>query len=276
MNAFNGANFDHYAIYKEFVRRNIKPDKYIVNNGSIVKFEYRNIRLFDICKHLTGSLKENLESFKCNVIKGDFDHNDDRLKGGWESMPFELQNKCIKYLKADVLGLKELYEKLNNSIHEKYHVNLTDYISTSSLTFNLWKEHYTAKKDLEPDWDFILLPTLEEEQAFRQSVRGGRTYKSKHRFISKQYQGFKDGDIKFEDIDDYIVDADVVSLYPTAMAKYEYPIGLCKKLGENEKIMKGKMGIYNISYITFDRRKAGCGWGFKVGFKGWWWVVYFH
>ena len=210
------------------------------------------------CKHLTGSLKDNLESFKCDVIKGDFNHNDMRLKKGWDFMPTVLQDDCIKYLKSDVLGLKELYEKLNNSIFEKYKINITNYISTSSLTFNLWKEHYMTEQESnvaeeeQPNINFIMLPTLEEEHAFRQSVRGGRTYKSKHRFISKQYEGFKTGDISFDDIDDYIIDADVVSLYPTVMAKYEYPVGQCKKLEQTDTTlsMLGKIGIYNIAYIT--------------------------
>ena len=95
--------------------------------------------------------------------------------------------------------------------------------------------------------DYIVLPTLEEEKAFRQSVRGGRTYKSKHKFVSKQYEGFKADEIDFDDIDDYIIDADVVSLYPTAMAN---PVGQCKKLLPHEHEMRGKMGIYNIEYIT--------------------------
>jgi hypothetical protein len=256
VNAFNGANFDHYAIYNEFIKRNIKPDKSIINNGAIIKFEYKNLILFDICKHLTGGLSANLKSFKCNIVKGDFDHTDKRLKKGWEYMPDELKNDCLKYLHADVMGLKELYEKLNNTIHTNHGINITKYISTSSLTFNLWKEHYmnsqecnVAEKE-QKSIDFINLPTLEQEQAFRQSVRGGRTYKSKHSFTSEQYSQFLDGTKNFDDINDYLIDADVVSLYPTAMAKYKFPVGECKKLLEGEHEMKGEMGVYLINFTT--------------------------
>ena len=175
-------------------------------------------------------------------------------------MPTVLQDDCIKYLKSDVLGLKELYEKLNNSIYEKYKVNVTKYISTSSLTFNLWKEHYMSEQESnvteeeQKNIDFIHLPTLEEEKGFRQAVRGGRTYKSKHRFISKQYEGFKSGDISFDDIDDYIIDADVVSLYPTAMAKYEYPVGQCKKLEQTELISERNNFVsFDIDILNFSK-----------------------
>jgi len=243
VNAFNGSNFDHYTIYNEFIKRNLKPDKLTINNGSIIQFQYKNICLFDICKHLTGPLKDNLKSFDCKILKGDFDHDDKRLLGGWENMPLELKLNCLKYLRADVMGLKELYEKLNNGVYEKHKVNITDYISTSSLTFNLWKEDYMNNQELlkETEYkpiDFINLPTLEQEKAFRKSVRGGRTYKSKHRFKSKQYEAFINGEVDFDNIEDYLIDADVVSLYPTAMAKYPYPVGLCKKLEtDKEKVI---------------------------------------
>lgn len=252
VNAFNGANFDHYFIRNEFVKRGLKPDKCIINNGSIIKFDYGNLRLFDICKHLQGGLKDNLKSLNCTILKGDFNHDDGCR---WEDMKENIKEKCKKYLHGDVMGLKELYEKLNKEIHDKYGFNVTSYISTSSLTFNLWKETISIDNQegliAEGELDkllFVKLPTLDQEKAFRQSVRGGRTYKSKHRFVSEQYDVFKRGEIGFDDIIDYLIDADVVSLYPTAMAHYKYPVGDCKKLLPHENYMRGKMGIYNIEY----------------------------
>ena len=282
VNAFNGSNFDHYTIYNEFIKRNLKPDKLTINNGSIIQFKYKNICLFDICKHLTGSLKDNLKSFDCKILKGDFNHDDERLLGGWENMPLDLKLNCLTYLEADVMGLKELYEKLNNGVYEKHKVNITDYISTSSLTFNLWKEDYMNEQEVEKfhgkPIDFINLPTLEQEKAFRQSVRGGRTYKSKHRFKSTQYDSFIKGECDFDSIEDYLIDADVVSLYPTAMAKYPYPVGGCKKLLPCQNYMLGKLGIYNIKYKTnknlqhsIGGRRADDGslkWDLKDG-EGW-------
>jgi len=247
VNAYNGANFDHYFLFQEFLKKGLKPQKQVINNGSIISFEYINIKLFDVCKHLQGSLKENLEGLKCDVQKGDFNHDDPRILNGWEGMPEELKVDCLKYLKSDVLGLKELYDKLNTTVYNQDKVNVTSYISTSSLTFNMWKKNIRNKFVIE-------LPTLEQEIAFRNSVRGGRTYKSKHRFISEQYEGFKKGEIGFDDVKDYCIDADVVSLYPTAMAKYPYPVGECKQLSKDEARKNpnstissyGKMGIYKI------------------------------
>ena len=252
LNAYNGSRFDHYMIYKEFIKRNLDVEKLIINNGAIISFKYKGMQLIDLCNHLMGGLKNNLESFKCKITKGDFDHE---KASKWEDMNRFLKMSCIKYLKADVMGLKELYEKVNNEVYNKYGVNISNYISTSSLTYKIWKSK---------NKEYIKLPTLDEEKDFRKAIRGGRTYKNKHRFISNQYKGYKDGTLNYEDIDDYIVDSDVVSLYPTAMANYEYPVGMCYKLtneeilenkegfleNKNFKGMKGKMGIYNIKYIT--------------------------
>ena len=45
-----------------------------------------------------------------------------------------------------------------------------------------------------------------------QSMEG--TYKYKQTFVSKQRNDYVDGNLSFEDIDDYLIDADVNSLYP--------------------------------------------------------------
>ena len=215
VNAYNGSNFDHYFIFQEFIRRGYTPDKHIINNGSIISLQYFSIKVMDVCKHLQGSLSDNLHALGCNVQKGEFNHDSKDLLNGWDGMPRELQNDCLKYLEADVRGLKELYDKVNQTTFDKYKVNLSSYISTSSLTFALWKSSIQGKYSIE-------LPTLKQEKAFRESVRGGRTYKSKHRFISKQYEAFKNGEVGFDDVFDYCIDADVVSLYPAAMAQYPY------------------------------------------------------
>ena len=111
VNAYNGANFDHYFLFQEFLRRGLKPDKQIINNGSIVSFQYKNIKLFDVCKHLQGSLSDNLKALDCDVQKGDFDHN---KASRWEDMTMPLKENCLLYLKSDVLGLREIYNKIRS------------------------------------------------------------------------------------------------------------------------------------------------------------------
>ena len=110
INAFNGANFDHYMFYHEFLKRGLTPEKFILNNGSLIRFQYKNLHLFDIAKHLgIGKLSDQLNAYKCDVVKGEFDHDNPVLINGWEEMPEQLQKECIIYLKSDVMGIKELY-----------------------------------------------------------------------------------------------------------------------------------------------------------------------
>jgi hypothetical protein len=265
INAFNGANFDAYFLVADILKRGVP--NLTVNNGSIIGMKYFNIKMFDICKHLQGSLKSNLKEMKCDVQKGDFNHD---LATRWEEMAEEMRAECLLYLRGDVMGLSELYGKVNTAIFDKYKVNITSYISTSALTFNIWKKMVSAV--------MIALPTSEQETAFRQAVRGGRTYKSKHRFVSTERQAYLDGKISFDDISDYIVDADVVSLYPTAMAKYEYPVGDCSKLSDadivsNKLPADAKMGIYEVSYITNKNLAHGIGGRRDETGKLWWDLV---
>ena len=69
------------------------------------------------------------------------------------------------------------------------------------------------------------------------------------------------GNLSFEDIDDYLIDADVNSLYPAAM-KNVFPIGIPSRLKPNtpsvnyfnelirDKPKCPKVGIYRIEYVT--------------------------
>ena len=136
INAFNGSKFDHYEFVKRlnkmYSERNdtddgsFKLDKLVLNNGAILKAAVGNIDCFDISKHITGTLRQNLKEMGCVVQKGDFDYS-----GGdeWDKMSDVDQASCLPYLEGDVLGLKELTELLNQSCFEKFGVNLYKYMS---------------------------------------------------------------------------------------------------------------------------------------------------
>jgi hypothetical protein len=145
INAFNGSKFDHYEFVKKlnkmFSERNdsgdgsFKLDKLVLNNGAILKATVGNINCFDISKHITGSLRQNLKAMGCTVQKGDFDYS---LGDDWEKMSDIDQASCLQYLKGDVLGLKELTELLNQGCFEKFGINVYKYMSTSQLTYAVW------------------------------------------------------------------------------------------------------------------------------------------
>ena len=282
INAFNGAKFDHYEFVKKMNKMNKEQDtdtyklnQLVLNNGSILKATVGNIECFDLSKHITGSLRQNLKELNCTIQKGDFAYD---LGDDWGEMTKEDQDNCIQYLQGDVLGLKELSERLNKECFDKFGVNIYKYLSTSQLTYSVWVNRlYTQIK--EP----IYLQTPEQEKFFRESIYGGRTYKYKNSFVSKQRDDYINGAVNFEDIDDYLIDADVNSLYPAAMMN-TFPVGIPVKLKSktityfNGEMKEGKkcpkVGIYRIQYTTnkylidgiLPRREEGClRWDLKDG-----------
>ena len=156
----------------------IKLDKLLLNNGAILKASIENISCFDMSKQITGTLRKNLEELECEVQKGDFDYS---LGDDWDNMCNDDKTDCLKYLEGDVLGLKELSERLNKSCLENFGVNLYKFLSTSQLTYAAWVD-FLYKESNNP----VFLPTPEQEHFFRESIYGGRTYKYKRKFISTQ------------------------------------------------------------------------------------------
>ena len=259
INAYNGSNYDHYFLWREHMKTDntIEMKDLLINNGSIIsatiKGKFNSVKLIDLNKHLTGSLRDNLENTGCQISKGEIDYDKFTC---WNKMDKDLKKKTREYLKADVLGLQELYEKTNDDIYNRYGRNVCDFLTLSSMGYDIWRE--TIEEDQ------IALPTHKEELFFRKSIYGGRCYKNAHKFKSNQYNDIKkeinnilnivdeeDRNEKigllYKGINDYVFDADVVSLYPTAMANNVYPIG--KPIG-TEKYQKGKLGIYKVNYTA--------------------------
>ena len=77
--------------------------------------------------------------------------------------------------------------------------------------------------------------------------------------VSSQRDAFLNDELTFDEIDDYLIDADVNSLYPAAM-KEEYPTGVPLRLDDesindfNDFVKKfrrcPKFGIFKVKYIS--------------------------
>lgn len=285
LNAFNGDGFDHVFISQVCVENDIEHEPKI-NNGRILElsfhkktdkkikqykivkqgrvnipngkwlsaeeFETRRqnattiiydkrevypyIRTRDLSRHLTGTLNDNLKGSGCKVQKGDIDHN---LSVAWEDTDDLRKAEVKKYLVCDVEGLRELWEKYNNEFYDEYQMNLSSYFTNSSMAYEIWKSVYLNGETCE-------IPNAIEDTFYRKSVYGGRCYPNKKSYTSKYYEDLIKGKISFDDVDDYLIDGDIKSLYPAVMT-YQYPVGSAI---ETDKYIDGKMGIYEISFIT--------------------------
>lgn len=254
LNAYNGNRFDAFFLTKIALHdsNNLKTD-ICVNNSSILKLtipkliegvtdsktgfiSYPYLQTCDLNRHLNGSLKRNLEDNNCSVSKGEIDHD---ISTYWENTGEARKREVREYLKCDVLGLRELYEKFDSVAFKDNGVNLCDYLTGSALAYDLWKTKYL-------DNEIVEIPTPVDDIYYRKAIYGGRCYPNKKCFISENYQEIIEKKIKYDDIKDYLLDLDVTSLYPFCMT-LQYPVGHSIKTKE---YMEGKMGIYRCSYST--------------------------
>jgi hypothetical protein len=164
--------------------------------------------------HIDGSLKANCEGFGLSKAdsKGDFDH---KLINSWEDVEKQRvgENGWYDYLRQDIVSLKALYCKYAKAVWDDYGVNVDKFLTLSSMAFYIWKT--TLHKDVS-----INNLDYELDLFVRQSVFGGRCYMAKQYFESSGP-------------DDYLVDIDVISLYPASMKDHWFPVG-------DHKVVEGK------------------------------------
>ena len=256
LNAFNGSNFDHHPLLKAWLMQAVCPEKFCLQGSSIVTAHIGCFAMCDLCKMCTGSLESNLKAMRkaksgVGTVKGSLDY--DKL-GPWDLMDEKDKEDTIKYLQSDVLGLMELYEWMNDACYKKDGLNLCTHISTSQLAMIKHCRILARTPCQNQEGEFlinaILLPTLKQEPHFRAAIKAGRCYPSKRGFKSLQYDQILGDELNFAEVSDYIVDTDVVSLYPAAMLRFEYPTGCCH---ETDVYRSDKLGIYEVLYLPNRR-----------------------
>lgn len=276
INAYNGSNFDNRFLLGEALKfadreKDVPKPRFLINNGSLIKCtisfavtkceetkkSVRAFELIDLCKHTQCSLRDLLNDLKCDVLKGEIDYN---KFDAWDRMSPEFQNDILTYLRSDVIGLRKAFCLMNADNFQKTTLNLSNFLSTSHLAYDCWKE-----KMRDVDYDIVLMNKAESDFC-RQAVYGGRTHPNKKHFMSQQYEKILAGEISsIDQIDDYCVDLDVVSLYPTAMHQNKYPVG---KHYHTDYEQKGFFGVYecevvcpkNILTAQIPRKENGLIW----------------
>jgi hypothetical protein len=215
---YNGSRFDLYFVYKWLLNNKEKLKKHISDliyaDGAFKKLSFNNITTFDLNLHLDGKLKNNCKAFGVDTTKskGDFNH---KLIKDWVDVDkyendTDTNNGWRPYLKLDIISMRELYIKYADSIWTSFFMNVNEYMTLSSMAYDLWRT--TLTKPLKK------LP-YGVDKWVRRSIYGGRCYPQKQYFVSKQYQQIINKSIEYDLINDCLYDADKVSLYPTAMGK---------------------------------------------------------
>ena len=202
-------------------------------------------KVFDLYQFTSTSLKKACDDFKIKNAKGEFDHK--KVKT-WQDTEIH-KNESLAYLKLDVTGLKELFEKFNNAMYKKFKTNITKFVTLSHMAYELW----CSMLD-----DVIEIPKDMERYLFiKEATYGARTAPQKMEYISKHYDDIVNGRMTHAQLVktlEYVVYLDASSLYPASMkgfklCKVAYPIGFSRwsEKGQ-EEYDAGKVGIYTIKY----------------------------
>eukprot|EP01038_Epipyxis_sp_PR26KG_P013573 gene13573-18215_t len=248
--AFNGSGFDFHILLNFLKDRGVEIRNLIISNGAILKFTFgkegKENKVFDLYRFINDSLASACDAYKIENKKMKFDV----LKiQSWELSEL-YKHEVEPYLKYDVLSLSELFFTFNDSIYNHDSVNITKYVTISSMAYALWQ------KTLEDV--LIELPELEKYHFIRKGIYGARCYPMQEKYKSKHYDEIIAGTMKYNELKqtgDYIFNADATSLYPASMAGFDlcdvnYPVGKSRWIEQDleKEFNDKKYGFYEINF----------------------------
>ncbi|NOQ50526.1 MAG: hypothetical protein GQ557_02575, partial [Mycoplasmataceae bacterium] len=248
---YNNSRFDNFMLLNEYAKNGFSFSQCLYVNNSILTATIKSHKIIDLNRFITGSLKHNCESFKCDIQKSEFDHsipqdyfNNNKFNDFIEKYKPELK----KYNILDVESLLSLVLKFNKNLGDMGFDDFYNYSTIGEMCYKKLK--IDTKSYKKPN-------NIEDDEFIRKSLTAGRT------------QAFQKGDLTF---DNDLKMVDVVSLYPSVMQMFNFPKGDYRK---SEIYEKGKFGIYQCYYkcapnqpnIMAHRGGDTLGWDNKKKFK---------
>lgn len=167
---YNGSRFDYYFILNELIRRKLpftlKKDE---KSNSIMIFNTKNIRFFDLLKFTLCSLSAACKSFNVpkEYCKTDFDHNKVYDQVSAERHKLEVIDYNIK----DVQSMGILYYILATNFHQYWKISLKEYISSSQLSYDVWIKSIPVEHK-----NALCHPNRDTYPFLRRALFGGRVY----------------------------------------------------------------------------------------------------
>lgn len=268
--SYNGSGFDHYMINKWLHNSEIKIDRYSYRNGQIQCLWFNGMNTTtDLYLFMNPySLDKACEAFKIKVHKSAFPH---RFASKWEdvyyvgpkldnlfyplnmreNIPeyenglFDFQKENLTYLKLDVTCTMELLKAFSVEVSKMVGISIFEKMTISQMAYDKWRA------TLEQEEDVRLFKFDDQYTMAENAMAGGRSCPFKTYFKSKWYNEIMANKKNVERLkelyvlcDDYLIDGDVVSLYPTSMLE-KYPIGISRmskvdEIKEIQQFLNGK------------------------------------
>lgn len=241
--SYNGAGFDHYFILEHHIRSLTTPEGFLLSRGRLLQVNFWGHKCLDLYNFLgPSSLDANCAAYQVPVRKHVFPHlfprsfDDVTYKGPvladehypekmrddvrkWKATleqgyVFDFEKESEFYLQRDVECLMELSKRFLKSVWTEFHIYLPNYLTLSQMAFDLWRQ------TLDKSWS---LP-LPIEEPFYNAINAA-TYGGRCHFVKRFYRSAQPDFTPYAEIDDYLIDLDVVSLYPASMRNHLYPVG---------------------------------------------------
>ena len=267
---YNGAGFDFLFCMRWLVKNNIPIKSWLKNGGRILSIQVKNITFWDICLFTFCSLKQACRSYGVlkKYCKTTFDH---RLIKNWDDAgryAYEIRD----YNNMDVKALASVYVNYAREVWRSNHTNVNDTVTLSQMCFQLWTRMLPPKTTL-------IVPNFTQHTWFKRGLYGGRVGPQRRQFSSywasalwDQIDGETnkwrtDVDLHYHRMESksYEKLGDIVSLYPWAMQRYQYPCGRFKERSLDERESGNlirQLELWDWSYYEdeWDNLQAGV-WG---------------
>jgi len=247
--SYNGVNFDNYLLMRSFMQmggENIISNV-MYNGNQLLNFKINGRHtMYDLHKHLMGSLKSNCESFKIpkKYSKLDCDHNEIQALYNNDNETFinimKHREALVDYNNNDVLALCCLFIKYYQALriegfdflYENEGVNFTNATTIGGIIMKRAKEHWNGKEEFKSD----LLDVKKYQDILKYKIAG-------------RVEVFNSKPIK---IQEEVVSLDVCSLYPYIMFIHPsyFPTGNIVETTEYFK-PDDKLGFW---YCDIDQR----------------------
>lgn len=238
---FNNSNFDNFILLNGLLnyRREINIDNIMYNGNSLLNFRIeKRHELFDIRRHLIGSLKNNCKSFNIKTCsKKELDHfKYQQLYDNGELFKYIDENKdeLTTYNEYDVLSTAILYKKYKTALSNiKTTKILSNDLFDKKTIGGLIYECFKNKSKINYDNNKLKLDVKTYQDMLKYKVAGRvELFNGEQKIISKKIQSL-----------------DVCSLYPYIMAVCDvyFP---CGEIKETETYIEDKIGFY---YCDIDQ-----------------------
>eukprot|EP00732_Lithocolla_globosa_P000136 Lithocolla_globosa_v1_NODE_27_length_9260_cov_179.654861.p1 type:complete len:1023 gc:universal NODE_27_length_9260_cov_179.654861:5430-8498(+) len=256
--AYNSGRYDHYLILKNNLAT-MGLDSILTSNGILNMNMFGYIKFVDFYRHTMCSLAGLCKSFKLpeEYSKSSFPHDFmgvDKLEyvgpapeaKYWpgqvipdgiikDPLNWNLKEFSIYYQKLDVISMGICYLKYCRVMYKITELNAPDYLTTPGLSY-AYITHKIQNHDVK------IIKDLRTDTWMRNAIIGGRCFIQKRYFKSQRYDEINkvlpNGKTVWDTAsqeerknilntwcDDGLCDFDGVSLYPSAMSKFEYPVG---------------------------------------------------